>query len=156
MKKYLLLGASALLVLAVPAIGQQATTAAIEGHNITVKYAAPAAKNLASGSFLTEADLTFPGFNVPKGSYTVYVLADGDKWQLAINKATGAKAATYDPKLNVGKAPMTMTKAGAPAAACKITLTKIAALAVRLDVAWNGVVASTPFHQDWGNVDAEW
>lgn len=138
------------------AYGQQQTSTTIEGQTITAKYAPPAAKNRVAASFHTDADLAFKGVNVPKGDYTVYVLADGSQWQLALNKATGAKAATYDPKLDLGRVPMTMGKPASPAAGCKITLAKTAALAAKLEVAWNEVVASASFHLDRGASDSEW
>ena len=138
------------------AYGQQQTSTTIEGQTITVKYAQPAAKNRIAASFHTDADLAFKGVSVPKDDYTVYVLADGSQWQLALNKATGAKAATYDPKLDLGRVPMTMGKPASPAAGCKITLAKTAALAGKLEVAWNDAVASAPFHLDRGASDSEW
>ena len=78
------------------------------------------------------------------------------QWQLAINKATGAKAATYDPKSDLGRIPMTMGKAPAPAPNCKMTLTKTAALAAKLEVAWESAIASAPFHLDTVGADREW
>src|ERR1039457_2269587 len=63
------------------AYGQQQTSTTIEGQAITVKYAPPAAKNRIDASFHTDADLAFKGVSVPKGDYTVYVLADGSQWQ---------------------------------------------------------------------------
>lgn len=143
-------------VLSVAAVAQQQTVATIEGHAITVKYAAPTAKTRAAATFQTPADLAFKGVNVPKGEYTIYVLADGAQWQLAINKATGPKAATYDAKLDLGRLPMTMTKAPAPGAACKMTLTKIAAMAAKLEVSWNDSIGTVPFHLDRGGSDTEW
>jgi len=150
--KYVIIASS----LAAAAVAQQQTVAMIDGHAITVKYAAPAAKNRAAATFQTPADLAFKGVNVPKGEYTIYVLADGAQWQLAVNKATGPKAATYDPKLDLGRLPMTMTKAPAPAAACKMTLTKIAAMAAKLEVSWNDTIAAVSFHLDRGGSDSEW
>jgi hypothetical protein len=50
---------------------------------------------------------------------------------------------------------MTMGK-GAAAPACKITLTKTAALAAKLEVALNGITGAAPFHLDRGGNDTEW
>jgi hypothetical protein len=155
MRKYLFMAVAASLALAA-AYAQQQTSVTIESQTVTVKYAAPAAKNRAAGSFHTDADLAFNGFSVPKGDYTLYVLADAAQWQLALNKATGPKAATYDPKLDLGRVPMTMSKPSAPAADCKMTLSRIAALAARLEVTWNNQAASAPFHLDRGANDSEW
>jgi hypothetical protein len=136
------------------AMAQQQTSTTIDGKAMTVKYAPPAASKRVVASFQADADIAFKGVRVPKGSYTVYVLADGPQWQLAVNKATAAKAATYDAKLDLGRVNLTMTKAAAPG--CKITLTKIAALAAKFEVAWNGTVASANFHIDRGGADTEW
>lgn len=135
---------------------QQQTAATIDGHAITVNYTAPAARNRAAAAFQTQADLAFKGFNVPKGEYTIYVLADGAQWRLAVNKATGPKAVAYDPKLDLGRVPMTMTKAPAPVVGCKMTLNKFAALAAKLEVSWNDTVATVSFHMDRGGSDSEW
>jgi len=144
------------IFLAAAAVAQQQTAVTIDGHAITVKYAAPASKTRAAATLQTPADLAFKGVNVPKGEYTIYVLADGAQWQLAINKATGPKAAAYDSKLDVGRVPMTTAKAPAPGAACKMTLTKVAALAAKLEVSWNDTIASATFHLDRGVSDSEW
>jgi hypothetical protein len=151
MKIYSILAAAAL---SVTGFAQQASTT-IDGHAITINYAPPAAKKPVTASFHTDADLAFKGVRVPKGDYTVYVLTDGPQWRLAVNKATGAKAAAYDAKLDVGRVNMVMAK-GAAAPACKMTLTKTAALAAKLEVAWNDEVASAPFYLDRGANDREW
>jgi len=156
MKKYLLAGVCALLGLAASAQGQETTSVTLEGQTFTIKYAAPAAKDRASGSFHADADVVFTGFNVPKGDYTVYILASGGEWQLAVNKATGAAAAAYNPKLDLGRVPMKMAKSPTPAAACKIALTKAAVLAAKIEVAWNDAVASTQFYIDRHGSDSEW
>jgi hypothetical protein len=144
--------------IAAAAFAQQAeqTSVTIESKTIAIKYAAPTAKTRLSAAFHTDADLAFKGFQVLKGDYTLYVLADGAQWQLAINKATGAKAAIYDPKSDLGRIPMTMAKAPAPLANCKLTLTRTAALAAKLEVAWGGNIASAPFHLDTVGADREW
>ena len=154
MKKFAILTLAA--VTALSCFAQQQTSATIEGQNIVVKYSPPTVKNRALASFHSDADLAFKGFNLPKGDYTAYILADGAQWQLAISKATGAKAATYDPKLDLGRVPLTMGKAAAPAPVCKITLTKAAALAAKIEVAWDASIASTTFHLDRGAADSEW
>lgn len=140
---------------AMTGLAQEQTSATIDGHTINVKYTAAAANKRLVASFQTDADIAFKGVRVPKGSYTVYVLSDGPQWQLAVNKATGAKAASYDPKLDLGRVSMTMGK-GAAAQACKITLTKIAAMAARLEVDWNGNTGAASFHLDRGGNDSEW
>ena len=145
----------AVLVSAAAVYAEQAAVA-IDGKSITINYSAPAAKNRAAATFHTDADLAFKGFTVPKGDYTIYILADGSQWQFAVNKATGAKAATYDARLDLGRIAMTMGKLAGPADACKITLTRIAALAAKVEVVWNNAVASAPFHLDRSAANSEW
>jgi hypothetical protein len=145
---------AALLGSAATGFAQQASTS-IDGHAINIKYAPPVGKKPVAASFHADADLAFKGVRVPKGDYTVYVLTDGPQWHLAVNKATGAKAATYDPKLDLGRVNMVMAK-GAATPTCKITLTKTAALAAKLEVTWNDAVASAPFYLDRGANDREW
>lgn len=155
MKMQAIILAAACLSAAATAFAQEQTSATLDGQTITVKYAPAAAKKIAVASLQTGTDIAFKGIKVPKGSYTLYVLPEGAQWQLVVNKATGAKAATHDPKLDVGRVTLTTAK-GAATPACKITLTKIAALAAKLEVAWNGTVASTRFHLDRGGNDSEW
>ena len=155
MKQYVLTVAVALIGSAV-ANAEQQSSATIDGKAITVKYSAPTTKNRAFASFKTESDLAFKGVHIPKGEYTVYVLADGQQWQLAVNKATGPKAAAYDPKLDLDRIPLTMSKPGSTGVPCKITLTKIAALAAKLQVEWNDDAGSASFHLDRGASDSEW
>ena len=157
MQKWCFLVAVAVLG-AATACAQQQTSVVLNEETIVVKYSPTAANNRISASLHTEADLVFQGVNVPKGDYTMFVLADGSRWQLAVNKATGAKAATYDPKLDVGRAPLTLSKppAASAAGACKITLTRTAAVAAKLEVAWNNTVASAAFYLDRSASDTEW
>ena len=156
MKKYLPACAGVLLSLSAVAYGQQMASATLDGKTITVNYTAPAANHRVAGSFHTPADLAFKGFNVPKGDYSIYVLSDGPRWQLAFNKATGPQAATYDPKQDLGRVPMLMIRPPAPVAACKITLSKIAPIAAELQIVCSDKAASTSFRLDRGANDSQW
>jgi hypothetical protein len=103
-----------------------------------------------------EADVQFNGFSLFKGDYSVYVLPEADSWQLIINKQTGAKALEYDQKLDMGRVKMTVSKAPAPVETCKITITKTADLAGKIELAWENTVATVPFYLDRAAVDTEW
>ena len=153
MRKLICAMAAAALVVLAGAVPEQSATA-IEGKNITVKYTPGDARITAT--FHTEADLVFKGASVPKGDYTLYVLTEGDAWTLVISKQTGAKAAVRDPKMDVGKVALKMAKAAAPAAAYKLTLTKTAALAAKLDVFSGTTIATAPFKLDRVAGDSEW
>ena len=155
MKIRTIIFAAALFGGAVAGLAQEQTSVTLDGHAINAKYTPAAANKRVTASLQNDADIAFKGVRVPKGSYTVYLLTDGPQWQLAVNKATGAKAATYDPKLDLGRVNLTMG-AGAAATACKITLTKSAALAAKLEVTNNGKSGSASFHLDRGGADSEW
>jgi hypothetical protein len=144
------------LLLSAAAVQAEQMVVAIDGKPVSINYSAPATRNRAAASFHTDADLAFKGVNVPKGDYTLYILADGLQWQLAVNKATGAKAATYDAKMDIGRVPMTMSKPAVASDACKIALTKSAALAAKLEIVWNNAAAAVSFHLDRGGTDSEW
>ena len=156
MTKYLPACAGVLLSFSAAAYGQQMASVTLDSKTIMVEYTAPAANNRISGSFHTPADLAFKGLNVPKGLYTLYVLTDGPRWQLAINKATGQEAATYDPKQDLGRVPMLMIRPPAPVSACKFTLAKIAPIAAELQVVCSDKAASTSFRLDRGANDSQW
>jgi hypothetical protein len=155
MKMQSMMFTAALLGSAAVGFSQEKASVTLDGQAINIQYAPAAAKKQVVGSLQAAADIAFKGLKVPKGTYSIYILPDGAQWQLVVNKATGAKAATRDPKLDVGKFAMTMAK-GEGGAAPKMTLTKTAALAARLDVAWNGTVASARFFLDRGGNSSEW
>jgi hypothetical protein len=165
-------GVFVIAVLAAAAQAQEQVSVVIEGKTIAVKYAAPSINgrkifgaavpygqvwrigDKAAPAFHTDGDLAFYGLTVPKGDYTLYVLPTADKWQLIISKQTGAGA--YDPKMDVGRAPMTIEKASAPVETCKLALTKTAALSGKFQLSWENVVASIPFRIDMVASDREW
>jgi hypothetical protein len=110
----------------------------------------------APATLHTEGDLVFKGLVVPKGDYSLYLLADSDQWQLIINKNTNPKAAAYDSKMDLGRVPMVLRNSPATVDQCKVTLSKFAARAARLDLALANKVASAPFTLDWVPGDPEW
>ncbi len=104
----------------------------------------------------TEGDLVFKGVVVPKGDYSLYLLADAEKWQLIINKQTGPKAGTYNPKMDLGRVPMILRTSEAPVETCRLTLSKSAARAARIELALEKTVGSAPFALDWAPGEPEW
>ena len=151
-KRIVILALAGLGVLLAQSASEQ-TSVTIESKTMAVKYSA-GQKTPGPAAFHTDADLAFKGFTVPKGDYTIYVVPAAGGFQLAVNKATAAKA--HDAKQDVGRVPMTVSKAPAPAGTCKITLTKTAALAAKIEVSWENNVASAPFHLDRAAEHSEW
>jgi len=156
MQRYLAACAGALLGLSAAAYAQQTASVTLETKTITVDYAVPAASNRVVGTFHTPLDLAFKGLNVPKGLYTLYVLTDGPRWELVVNKATDPQASAYDPKQDLGRVPMLMIRPPAGVTACKFTLAKIAPIAAELKVVCSDKAASTSFHLDRGANDSQW
>jgi hypothetical protein len=84
-----------------------------DGKTITVNYSSPRAKGRKiygglvpygevwraganeATTFVTTADLTIGGKDVPAGSYTVFVVPNEDKWTLIISKKTGEWGIPY-------------------------------------------------------------
>jgi hypothetical protein len=151
--KYLL---AVLIAASMLASAAEQSAVAVDGKNITVKYAPAVAEHKIIASFHTDADLVFKGATVPKGDYSLYVLIATDKWQVAINKQPAAKAQTYDPKLDVGRVAVNLAKAPAAVPNCKLTLTKTAAMAAKLEIAFENTVGAVPFHLDRVAGDSEW
>jgi hypothetical protein len=165
-------GVFAVAVLATGLSAQEQASVALQGNTIEVKYAGQAMNgrkifgaavpygqvwrigDKAAATLHTDGDLAFYGMTVPKGDYTLYVLPTADKWQLIVSKQKGA--GVYDPKLDVGRVALMLTKAPAPVETCKVTLTKTAALSAKLELAWENTVASIPFRLDMFASDREW
>jgi Protein of unknown function (DUF2911) len=94
----------------------------------------------------TDADLDLGGLTVPKGNYTLYVnIANPANWELVVNKQTGQHGTDYDPKQDLGRVKMTMSKPGAMVEQLKYTLSGTGGNKGKLDLAWENVDASVNF-----------
>jgi hypothetical protein len=109
-----------------------------------------------AATFRTDVPLEVQGLAVPKGEYTLYVVPDAKEWQLIINKQIGPQALKYNQKLDLGRVPMDMKKAAAPVETLKLTLTSLGSVAGKLEIAWEGTLASVPFNIDSVKASAEW
>ncbi|HEV3329412.1 MAG TPA: DUF2911 domain-containing protein [Bryobacteraceae bacterium] len=143
------------------------TSVTINGKKLTIAYSAPsvhgrkifgpgglisrdptypvwrAGANDAT-AFHTDADLDVNGLAVPKGDYTLWVLADTNQWKLVINKQTGQWGLDYSQNRDLGRVAMNMSKPPAPVEAMKFTLTSEGGNRGKLQLAWENVVASVP------------
>jgi hypothetical protein len=144
------------------------TSVAIAGKNLSVRYSAPSVRGRkifgpggllsqdptypawraganSATSFHTDADLDIGGLAVPKGDYTLYAwIEDPDNWQLILSKQTGQWGLTYQPKLDLGRVRMTMSKPSAPIEVFKITLSSTGANTGKLQLEWENHIASVP------------
>jgi hypothetical protein len=84
-----------------------------DGKTLTINYSSPRAKGrkifgdlVPSGqvwrtganeatTFVTDANLSVGGKDVPAGSYTIFTVPNPDKWTLIINKKTGEWGIPY-------------------------------------------------------------
>jgi hypothetical protein len=84
-----------------------------DGKTIAIKYSSPRAKGRKifgglvpygevwrtganeATTFVTDANLTVGGKDVPAGGYTIFTVPNSDKWTLIVNKKTGEWGIPY-------------------------------------------------------------
>ena len=170
MKSFLLFTA-ALTVFAGLASAQsppEQTSVTIAGKTLSIRYSAPSVRHRkifgpggllsqdptypawraganSATAFHTDTDLDIGGLHVPKGDYTIYAwVADPDNWQLIVNKETGQWGLTYNPKMDLGRIKMTMSKPPAPIETYKMILSATSPKAGKLQLEWENHIASVP------------
>jgi hypothetical protein len=144
MKKTLALFTVVLLTLTTLAIAQQDAKARpspaanaqckfTDGKTIKVDYSSPRMKGREifgglvpygqvwrtganeATSFVTDANLTVGGKDVPAGSYTIFTIPNKDKWTLIINKKTGEWGIPYKYEADeLARVDMQVSKTSAP------------------------------------------
>ena len=143
-------------------------TGTINGKTIAVRYSAPSVRGrqiFGAGGLLsrdptypawraganaatmltTDADVTIGTLAVPKGTYTLYAwVQNPDAWDLIISKQTGQWGLNYDPKHDLGRVKMTMSKPSAPVEVYKMTLSGTGPKTGKLELAWENHIASVP------------
>lgn len=144
------------------------TSVAIGGKTLSINYSAPSVRRRkifgpggllsqdptypvwraganSATAFHTDADLDIGGLRVPKGDYTLYALvADPDNWQLIVSKETGQWGLTYNPKMDLGRVKMMMSKPPAPIETYKMTLSSTGPNTAKLQLEWENHIASVP------------
>ena len=154
--KSMLTCAVAIILLAALGAAQQSpeveTSVKLIGKTVAIKYVTPsmAGRKIfgalvpygkvwpvggAPAALHTDAAIEIQGLSVPKGDYWLYVLPDVKVWQLIVNKQTGTKASSYDPKMDVGRVRMRVTSAGAPIETFKVTVSGTG-MAGKLELGW--------------------
>jgi Protein of unknown function (DUF2911) len=144
------------------------TSVAIAGKTLSVRYGAPSVRGRkifgpggllsqdptypawraganSATAFHSDADLDMGGLQVPKGDYTLYAwIEDPDRWQLILSKQTGQWGLTYEPKMDLGRVKMNMSKPAAPVETYKITLSSNGPKTGELKLEWENRIASVP------------
>jgi hypothetical protein len=140
----------------------------INGKTVSISYSAPSMRGRAifgangivakdptapvwragadnATSLHTDADLMIGDLAVPKGDYTLFVLPDPGKWQLIVNKQTGQWGLSYSQAQDLGRVPMSTTKAPSPIETFYIKLSQAGGNKGKLEMGWENVIASADF-----------
>lgn len=134
------------------------TTTTIAGKAVTIEYNAPSARGREvegglipfggwwrfgadnATTLTTDTDLMIGDLHVPKGVYTLYVIADNaTTWKLAVNKQTKQWGTVYKPEMDLGRTAIKLAKASSMVETLKITLKPTA-----LEFTWGKTLASVP------------
>jgi hypothetical protein len=143
-------------------------TASIGGTSITVRYSAPSVRGRqifgpgglvskdptypawraganAATTLVADGDIQIGGLAVPRGTYTLYAwVEDPASWLLIVNKQTGQWGLSYDPKQDLGRVRMTMTKPPMPVETLKYTITDRGSGTGELRLEWENHAATVP------------
>ena len=159
-------GFVAALLTAAPLLAQESppaqTSVTIAGKAIRINYSAPSVRGRKifgglepygrvwraganeATALHTDANLDISGLSVPKGDYTLFVYLDPKQWQLVVSKATGEWGLDYDPRHDLGRVKMDMSKPPHPIETYKMTLSSLGANKGKLQLAWENTVAEVP------------
>src|SRR5580704_9147519 len=108
------------------------TSVTLGGHAITIEYNAPSARGRqvegglvpygsvwrlgadSATTLTTDTDITIGDLKVPKGVYTLYILASESGWKLLVNKQTGQWGTDYSEGQDLGRVSMKTSKLSSP------------------------------------------
>ena len=85
-----------------------------------LEQVAPSGKEWRTGAdeattLVTDKTLKFGALEVPAGTYTLYTVPGETEWQLVVSKKTGQWGIPYPAGQDLGRVPMKVDKASAPA-----------------------------------------
>src|SRR5437764_6179214 len=131
-----------------------------DGKTITVDYSSPRMKGRKifgglvpygevwrtgandATTFVTTANLSVDGKDVPAGNYTIFTVPEQDKWTLIINKQTGEWGIPYKYEANeLARVPMQASKTSSPVENFTISLNQ-SGNACTLQMSWENTQAS--------------
>jgi Protein of unknown function (DUF2911) len=138
------------------------TTWTVDGATISIEYGRPYLKGRTVGkevapfgkewrtgadeatTLVTDKPLKFGALVVPAGTYTLYTLPGEGEWQLIVSRKTGQWGIPYPAGQDLGRAPMKVEKAAAPAEQLTLSIEDAPAGAI-LRVTWGTTSASVAF-----------
>ena len=131
-----------------------------DGKTITIDYSSPRAKGRKifgglvpygevwrtganeAATFVTDANLSVGGKDVPAGSYTIFTIPAQDKWTLIVNKKTGEWGIPYKYEADeLGRADMKVSSTSSPVEDFTISLTPMGN-GCTLTMSWENTQAS--------------
>jgi len=134
-----------------------------DGKTITVDYSSPRAKGRKifgdlvpygevwrtganeATTFVTSADLSVEGKDVPAGNYTIFTVPTANNWTLIINRKTGEWGIPYKYQSDeLARVPMSASKTSGPVEDFTISFEPSGA-ACTLQVSWENTQASVKF-----------
>ena len=142
-----------------PSPPAQAQCKFADGKTITVDYSSPRMKDRKiygalvpygevwrtgandATAFVTDANLTVGGKDVPAGSYTIFTVPGADKWTLIVNKKTGEWGIPYKYESDeLARVDMQVSKTASPVE--------------NFTIAFDQAGGSCTMHLDWENTRA--
>jgi len=159
--------AVAVFAISMPAAWAQAsppaeTSVTIAGKKIEIKYSSPRMRGRkimgglvpfnqvwrtgadSATTMSTQANLQIGNLKIPKGNYTIYTIPTPTEWTLIVSKELGQWGTDYHPKLDLGRAKMTVKALSAPAENFKIEVTSSGGNNGMLTMTWEKTQASVP------------
>ena len=131
-----------------------------DGKTITVDYSSPRAKGRKifgdlvpygevwrtganeATTFVTDANLSVGGKDVPAGSYTIFTVPNADKWTLIVNKKTGEWGIPYKYEADeLARVDMKVSPTSSPVENFTIALRSMGANCT-LNISWENTQAS--------------
>lgn len=134
----------------------------VDGAKISIEYGRPSLKGRTVGkdvapvgkewrtgadeatTLVTDRALTFGSLAVPAGTYTLYTVPGETEWQLIVSKKTGQWGVPYPAGEDLGRVPMKVDKATAPAEQLTFAIEDTAPGGT-LTISWGTTVARVPF-----------
>ncbi len=96
-------------------------------------------------TFKTEGPLLIAGFEVPKGTYSLYTLPSSKQWKLIVNKQTGQQGTEYDRAQDLVRITVRKQSVRTPVEQLTIVLEQSGEKSGIMKLQWENFLISAPF-----------